>query len=216
MIETAALCLTLGPLAIYLLVIGAINLRTGPFVTTGVRDLSALGIAVSGLMLIGPIRLLLPNDFIAGWAQWLLVAAMYFSALSLLVLFSRPRLVIYNVSAAQLQGALIQAAQRLDDAAYWSGDVLSLPKREVHLRIAPFSLFRNYSLVASDHPQEFKNWRVLEGELRSALEATTGMRNPRGYSLVLVGVCVLAMLAIRWFADAPSATREFLEVLGIR
>ena len=60
--DSFRLCLALGPLAIYLLLLGAINLSRRPFLVTGARDLAALGVAVAGLVVVGPIELLLPED----------------------------------------------------------------------------------------------------------------------------------------------------------
>ena len=49
------------PLAVYLLLIGILNLRKKPFVTTGARDSAALAIGIAGLMIIGPMKLFFPE-----------------------------------------------------------------------------------------------------------------------------------------------------------
>ena len=43
-------CIALGPLAMYLLVLGSMNLSTRPMLTTGGRDFAALAIAISGFV----------------------------------------------------------------------------------------------------------------------------------------------------------------------
>jgi hypothetical protein len=50
-------CLALLPLAVYLLVLGGLQLSRRPLLVTGARDLVALGLGLSGIMLIGPIEL---------------------------------------------------------------------------------------------------------------------------------------------------------------
>ncbi|MEI7903478.1 MAG: hypothetical protein WCK89_24835, partial [bacterium] len=54
------LCLAFGPVAIYAVLLGAINLLRRPFAVSGTRDAAALGLAVSGLVIVGPIELFLP------------------------------------------------------------------------------------------------------------------------------------------------------------
>ena len=51
-------CIAIAPLAVYLLMLGIINLRGKPFVTTGARDAAALGIGLVGFVVIGPMELL--------------------------------------------------------------------------------------------------------------------------------------------------------------
>ena len=54
-------CIGVAPLAVYLLLIGLLNLSNKPFVTTGARDAAALGIGVSGLVIAGPMELFFPE-----------------------------------------------------------------------------------------------------------------------------------------------------------
>ena len=58
-------CLALGPVAIYLLLLGVINLARRPLVVSGGRDAAALGLAVSGLVFVGPMALLFPEGLAA-------------------------------------------------------------------------------------------------------------------------------------------------------
>ncbi len=47
-------CIALGPLAAYLLLLGAVNLSSRPFLTNGARDTAALGIGILGFAIVGP------------------------------------------------------------------------------------------------------------------------------------------------------------------
>ncbi len=62
------------------------------------RDVAALGMAIAGFIVAGPMELFLPaaatNRF--GAYVWLLLLAFYGLCLTLVVLLMRPRLVIYN------------------------------------------------------------------------------------------------------------------------
>ena len=53
--------IALAPVAVYLLLLGMINLSARPLVTSGLRDSAALGIAASGFVIAGPMELFLPE-----------------------------------------------------------------------------------------------------------------------------------------------------------
>ena len=97
------LCLALGPVAIYLLWLGAINLRGRPLLLSGVCDTAILALAVAGLMVVGPMELFFPYDAAVQYGPrvWLLLATLYVTCSLLLLLLLKPRLVIYNISVEQ-------------------------------------------------------------------------------------------------------------------
>ena len=81
-----------------------INARRRPFFTSGGSDLTALGVALSGLMFIGPLELFRPEAATREFGNyiWLFLMLFYWLWLLLVVLLSRPRLVIYNISMEEL------------------------------------------------------------------------------------------------------------------
>ena len=98
-------CIALGPVAMYLLVLGAINLSPRPVLTTGTRDIATLGIAISGFAIAGPMELFLPVRAVGFWGPWItwgLMLGIYVLGLLLVVLMLRPRLVIYNATLDQV------------------------------------------------------------------------------------------------------------------
>jgi hypothetical protein len=54
------LAIALVPVAAYALVLAIVNARRRPFLTSGGSDLGSLGIAISGLMFVGPLELFRP------------------------------------------------------------------------------------------------------------------------------------------------------------
>jgi hypothetical protein len=214
------LCLALGPLAIYLLLLGLVNLSRRPLVTTGSRDVAALGIAVSGLLLVGPIELLVPqalripfNDFT--WVFWLLIAALYLMVLALVVLSTRPRISIYNISADELRPVLAQVAQSLDPDARWAGSSLVLPSLRVELYLEHFAPLRHVSLVPIGMPQSFQGWWRLEQAVNAALRGREAPLNPAGLSLVFFGSLMFAAILTSWFRDPQAVAKAFVEMMGL-
>src|SRR5438105_6368858 len=139
------LCIALGPLATYLLVLGVINLSRRPVLTTGARDAAALATAVSGLVVAGPMELFLVEEAAAAYGGWIwgLMVAAYALAVVLIILMLRPRLVIYNATLDQLRPVLAEAVARLDSEARWAGDSLVMPQLGVQLHIEAWPILKN-------------------------------------------------------------------------
>jgi hypothetical protein len=207
--DSFRLCLALGPLSVYLLLLGVINLSRRPLLVTGGRDLAALGVGVSGLILIGPVELLLPEDAINAYQKyvWLLLVAMYALCVSLAALIARPRLTIYNISVEQLRPMLAAAINALDADARWAGSSLVLPGLHVELHLEPNPLMRNVSLVASGEEQSYAGWRQLETAISERLRPAGSPANPWG--MALAGVAVLMFGVMAWqMVEHPQAIAE--------
>ena len=203
--------IAMGPLTAYLFLLGAVNIFRGPLLTTGARDTAVLGIAVSGLIVAGPMELFLPEAaaFRFGPWVWVLMLAFYFLCLTLLVLLGRPRLVVYNVTVEQLRPALADVVAQLDKEFRWAGDCLVLPQLGVQLHVEPLPLLRNVQLVASGPRQSYAGWRQLEVALADRLRETRSGSNPVGFVLVIVSVAVFAT-AMAWMARDQDAVAQAL------
>jgi hypothetical protein len=210
------LCLALGPPAIYLVLLGAINLGRRPRVVAGARDAAALGLALAGFAIIGPIELFFPHDAAArfGPYAWLLVLVLYALCLALMLLLLRPRLVIYNVTPDQLRPVLAELVARLDAEARWAGDTLFLPALGVQLHVENFAAMRNVSLVAVGPHQNHQGWRRLEQALAAALGRVEIGRNARGASLLSAGLLILAALAMVVYRHPETLHEQLVEVLA--
>src|SRR6266496_1241859 len=124
--DPVSLTVACSPLAVYLFWLGIVNLRRRPLVMTGTVDVAALAAAVSGLVVIGPMNLFLPEAAGRrfGPLAWPLLLAFYALCVVLYVLVARPRLVIFNLPVEQLRPLLEQLARRLDGDARLAGDAM--------------------------------------------------------------------------------------------
>ena len=214
-IDALHLSIALGPLAVYFLLLGFINLSTRPFVTTGARDVGALGLAISGLIVVGPMELFLPeaatNRF--GGYVWLLLLAFYGLCLTLVVLALRPRLVIYNVNPDQLRAVLAEVVSELDSEARWAGDSLVLPKLEVQLHVELSRTVRNVQLVAAGPHQSFAGWKRLEIALAKVLHQTAASPNPHGFGMLALGILLIGFLTYYMISDPTTVVQGLDEML---
>ncbi|MEX2114063.1 MAG: hypothetical protein WD845_12805 [Pirellulales bacterium] len=210
--DTFSACVALGPLAIYLVTLGVMNLYARPLVVNGTREAIALGLALVGLVVVGPMQLFLPEAAAVqfGMLVWALLIGFYVLCLTLCVMVMRPRLVIYNVTPDQLRPVLAEVSRRLDHESVWAGRALSMPQLRVHLVIDSFAPMQNVTLVATSHGQSVTNWRRLEATLREALCDFPVAGRTHGVWLAMCGLLILAVLAFR-VADDPQTIARGLD-----
>lgn len=194
------------PLGAYLLMIGAVNLRGRPLLVTGANDLATLGVALTGAALVGPIALFRPEAATAelGDTIWLFLLAFYWLWVALLVMLCRPRLVVYNASAAQLRPVLSEVARRLDPDARWAGDALRLPGAGVQLHLDETAWTRTTSVAASGGEQDLAGWRRLARAAARSLRDADAAANPRGAALCAAGALLLG-LSVYGLLNDPEA-----------
>ena len=207
-------CIAVAPLSVYLLILGILNLRRRPFLTTGARDVAALGIGVMGLIVAGPMELFFPEGAASRFGPWvwLLLAIFYGLCISLAVLLMRPRLVIYNVSMEELRPILTRTAQRLDPKSRWVGNALLMPDLGIHLHAEPVDWLRNIQLVSGGNQQSFEGWRQLEAELDRDLENLSVRPNYAGVPLLVISAA-FAVTAAVWMLGDQQAVANALDDL---
>ena len=208
-------CLALLPLGIYLVVLGSLQLARRPILVSGARDLAALGLGVSGIILIGPIELFLPRAAAAtfGIYIWPLVISFYVLTVTLVVLMARPRLTAYNVSLDELRPLLGEVALGLDAEARWAGASLSLPRLGVELHIEEFPAMHNVSLVAANDRQRFEGWQQLDRALRLRMAQLPVARNPRGVLLLAAGLLLFSAAYARVAFDPIATEQAFKQMI---
>jgi hypothetical protein len=211
-----ASCLAWGPPAVYLLVLGWINCRRRPLVVNGTREISSLALALAGCVLIGPGQLLLPADAASRFAAgvWVLLSLLYVLGVTLVVLFSRPRLVIYSTTASDVRLALEKVAVQLGAPTRWAGDTLTLELLGLDLRVEEFAPLGNVSLIANSDHQSSQSWCRLEQLLRSNLAEVPSRRSPRGGLLLATGALVLLAIVYRVVENPAAMGQGLLEFLG--
>jgi hypothetical protein len=204
-------CIAFGPLAMYLVVLGIINLSPRPTLTSGTRDLLALGLAIVGFVAVGPMELFLPEAAVTlygGWVWGMLIAS-YLLLLVLVALTVRPRLVIYNVTTEQLYPLLEEVLARHDKQFRWVGSNIVSEELGLQLHLEVYAPLKNVQLVATGGQQSLDGWNRLEVDLRKALRTCTGPPNPWGASLISFGVLFAG--TITWLlADDPSGVQQAL------
>jgi hypothetical protein len=185
--------IALGPVAIYLLMLGVINLSTRPFVTSGIRDTAALGVAVSGFVVAGPMELFLPATS-PMWAAWAALILSYALGVTLIVLLQRPRIVIYNVTPEQLRPVFANVIRGLDKEARVAGESVFFPNLGVHLHVEPLPMLKNVQLKPSGPVQSYQGWHEIQRALKAGLRENRGTANPYGVTFLMMGALLTALI----------------------
>jgi len=190
----------------YFLLLGAINLSRRPLLVSGGHDIAALALALSGLVIVGPMELFFPLEAAIHFGSyvWPLLLALYAMSVVLLLLLLRPRLVIYNITGDKLRPMLADLVNQLDTDARWAGDSLSLPGLGVQLYLDNSPALRCVSLISAGGNQSHSGWQRLETALDLALAREEVARNPRGVSLLSAGI-LIALIMILAISRNPQA-----------
>jgi hypothetical protein len=208
------LTIALVPLAAYCLLLAVVNARRRPFLTSGGADLAALGAALSGLVLVGPIELFRPEAASTEYGSyiWLFLLVFYWLCVWLVVLLGRPRLVVYNISCEELRPVLAEAARAIDPQARWAGDSLALPTLGVHLHLESFDLMRHVSLKSSGPTQSLAGWKLLAWHLQQRLEPLRVETNPRALGLVLLALAMFIASTGHMLANPQEVAQAMQEI----
>lgn len=208
------LCLAMGPVAVYLILLGALNLGRRPFLVSGTRDTAALGLAAIGLVFVGPIELFFPETAAIrfGLGVWAFLLLLYGLCVVFMLLTARPRLVVYNIAADELRPILAELVQRLDPEGRWAGDSLSLPNLGVQLHVEAVPILRNVTLAATGPQQDYLGWRKLELALAESLRGFAVPRNAACLSLLGVGLILLVFLGVLVAREPQLVAQSMLEM----
>lgn len=213
--ESVHLAIAAIPVAIYLILVGALRLRTRPLITTGWRDILTLGIAASGLVAIGPMQLFFPTQAAARWNGWvwLALAVLYGLGILMILLSCKPRLISYGMNESQFRTSLLAASREIDQDADWQGDILNLPNCAMQLAAEPSGTFRVHQVLLVGALHNLQAWLQLE---RAFVKASRQVRCPRstaGWPLVVFGSVLLALVIAPLLANPGQALAQLREFI---
>lgn len=209
------LALAVGPLALYLVLIGTIRLRPHPFVTSGAKDTATLAIGLLGLVMIGPMELFFPQQAAVslGIGVWGILILFYMLCCALWILTSRRRLIIYGLSEPKLRETLLEVAQTHDSQASWTGDVLQLPHKGINLCLEMSGNRTVAQLVAAGERQDWRAWFELERAIAQGVRKLPAEDRTSGWMLLATGTLILAAAGWSLLHDLPSSIQAMKEML---
>ena len=147
-------------------------------------DAAWLAFGITGLVIIGPLNLFLPDAATQRFGPyvWLLVLGFYSLSVMLYLLVARPRLVVFNIQPEKLRSVLDEVIHRLDSQAQVAGDAIHAPQLAVQLHLDVAPTMRNISLVATGISKANRAGSDLLGELKKSLRRVEVTRPIQGDS----------------------------------
>jgi uncharacterized membrane protein len=210
-------CVALAPLGLYLVLIGRLNLARRPTVISGGRDLAALAVGLAGLVIVGPIELLLPDEAASlkvGPYLWLMALTLYSLVGSLAALLIRPRLVVYApCSQAEFRTVLGAVADELDPQSRSAGNSVAMPSRQIEFVIEHYALLNCTALTATTGRQDLDGWRDLHRALTRHLRGVSPRRSRWGVGLVTIGLAIVAAIGWQLAAHPQEVVQSFQEAV---
>ena len=203
------------PLAAYMLIVGALHLRRRPCVQSGFADTMLLGMAVSGMILVGPLDFFVPETaaYRFGWFFRVLLLALYVLILLLVAISRRPRIVIYNARYRDLRTAIADVVNQLDSTAYWAGRSAYLPALGVDFFVDPETSSQTIQITSLSRDINFTSWTVLRRQLSQALGRHVVAPNPKAAWLLGGGAAILLLATALCLRDFPAFAQSFHEWL---
>ena len=208
-------CIATIPIAAYLMLIAGINLSRRTFITTGVRDLAALALAVVGFMVVGPMELFLPEtvaSLVGAWV-WVPMLVLYALVTTLILLMMKPRLIAYNTNAEQLRPVIKEVIAELDSEARWAGDCVIAPRLGVQIAIEAHSGVRNVTLAAVGPEQDLDGWEKLKNRLQRALSKESQSPNVHGISYLILSVVLTITIVYTLLSGRQEIAQAFQEMM---
>jgi hypothetical protein len=217
LVEPFTIVLALLPLIGYFSVLAIIRLSGNALVTTGGRDIAALGVAISGLLAVGPAELFFPAHAatLFGPLVWIALATFYAICVALVALTSSPRLVAYGRTPDELFEPLVQAARSIDPASTGdSGSLLvTLPSIGIHLRIDGQRGVDYGQILAFEAGVSMRFWTTLLARLRAEVGQSPAPMPRRGVVMLLAAVALSSILLWQGFGHRELVVDGFRDWL---
>ena len=208
------ICVNLLPIGTYLCVLGLFHTIGRPLITTGVRDYLALVIALSGLVITGPIDYILHYrmlpDFLVH-SHWIGIG-LYLLLVAAMLPRTHEKLIIYNCSepsvAAALRAILGQSGLSFQEVP--GGWII--PDRGMSLELDSFPALRNV-LLRFHGMRDRELFQTIHDELVELLAATRTGWSLVGLCMAAAGGIVLAFPVWILAQDPQTIVAVFREVL---
>lgn len=149
-----------------------------------------------------------------GWV-WVPMLVLYFLGVILAMLWSRPRLILYGISASQFRRLLLEAAIQLDHQASWVGDVLNLPQSELQLAVEPAFSNRVHSIAWLGGYSNLADWVQLERNVVKLAKQSEASPSKAGWLLIAMGLSLLLSALVPVVLN-PEVTLQELKLLLLR
>jgi len=171
--------------------------------------MALLGLAMLGLVLVGPSQLFFPVAAfnLLGPAVWFLMTLLYFFILLFVILNSRPRLIVFGLSPDSLANHVKESLDAMDVESTWMGLTFAAPAIRVDGTIEPAGNGELSQIVATRSSQDVIGWMKLERALAIKLKSIQIAPRSTGTVWIALGLAALAALGLQIYSN-PTAVAD--------
>ena len=205
MLDLLRFAIAILPLAAYTNVLGLLRLRSKPTVLSGAMDLLLLGLALIGVVAIGPIELFFPRaaySLLGGWV-WILLIGLYLFVLMFLALNTTPKLVVYGLDHEVLRLQVCELLEQEQIRSEWLGDLVDLPELGVRACIEPAGRGSVSQIHAAGKQQNLTGWFTLERLLLTKVSATRIHQRSQAIVWLNISFVLFGIAAVLISNDLP-------------
>ena len=205
MLDLLRFAIAILPLAAYFNVLGLMRLRSAPTVVSGAMDLLLLGLALLGVVAIGPIELFFPRaaySLLGIWI-WIVLIALYFFVLMLMVLNTAPKLVVYGLDHRSLRTQLCELLDQEKIRSEWLGDMVDLPELGVRACIEPAGRGCVSHVHSAGKQQDLTGWFTLERLLAKKISKSSIDQRGQAILLLLTSFVLFGIAVLLISNDLP-------------
>lgn len=179
---------SVGPIALYFLILGLVNSHSRPYLVTSRSDFILLTVVLAPLFL-------WPVPTFVQSGNWLPLSVGIVLA-SMLFAWILPRrnagFVIYNISQSRCSRVLEDVIDDIGLVGRWENDSWCSADGRTILHLRGFSLLRNVTVHFENHGGSFPLDK-FHSALRQRLDAISQLPSTTGASLVIVGVAMMIL-----------------------
>jgi hypothetical protein len=217
MFDFLRIAVAILPLAAYTNVIGLLRLRTHPTVLSGTMDIVLLGLAMIGIIAIGPIELFFPRaaySLMGVWV-WGVLIALYFFTLMLCALNTAPRLIVYGLDSDSLRSEVCSLLEKEQIRSEWLGDVCEMPELGVRVCVEAAGKGKISQLHAVGREQNLTGWLTLERLLVDHVSKLSILQRRESIMWLNASVLLFAVAIVLIANDLPRLQQAMAQVFDI-
>ncbi len=201
----------------YWILIGVLHLRRRPIVISGSRDMTCLGLSLTGMFLVGPAELFFPNAAfnLMGVSVWLLMLLLYGTFLIFTVLNSKPRLVVFGFGEEELVRQVTEAVQQIDAETRWLDQHFVSPGLQIEAVVEQAGFGKIGQIVSTRRDQNLAGWVQLERVLRTRLGTVVVEPRTGGRVWLLMGLVLVGSILYTLTKHPQEVAQGFREMLRL-
>lgn len=216
MFDPLRFAMAMLPLAAYANVLGLLRLRRCPTVLSGAVDFVLLGLALVGIVAIGPMELFFPRaaySLLGGWV-WIILIALYFFMVMLIALHTPPHIVVYGLDLPELKQIVQQVLLENQLKSDWLGNLVEIHDLGVRANLDSAGKASISQIQSAGKEQSLQGWFTLEQLIVQKTSAMALSHRRQGWIWLSTSLLMFGLAAVLMASDLPRLQQAMTSFFG--